>query len=1080
MSDMGIANVEFATKLLVPQRGDDVIRRQSLLDLLHNHIHLRVQVVSAPAGYGKTTLLVDFANDLEIPVCWYSLDSSDQDPRLLLEGILTSIRFHFPNFGLLTQSRLVVAEDVATEASHLVGTLTGEMYTAIPEYFILVLEDYHFVEDSDAATMLLNLFVERAPDNCHIVITSRTPVELPAISTLALQKQTSSLGTAHLSFAPMEVKELLATHYSLHLSNEEADKLVTDTEGWIIGILLSIYNLCAGGLHREVPMLSQQDVFRYLALEVYDRQPAEIQSFLLASSTLDDMEPEICDRLLGLVNSRKLLRHIDRRNLFTHCIDEKKAWYRYHHLFREFLQVKLLEENAEQFARLHSKLASLLEQDQRWNDAITHFLTARRYDEAIRVIKTVGEEFLKSGKWTTVSKWIEALPKNMRLSVPDLVLLRAESLIHLGDADEAARVLSGLLYQLTSDEDWLYRAKAFSWRSAAFRLTGHFPEAKSDIEVAIRILKQRRGTAGILGDAYRRLGSIHAEQGRFTLALRHMRRALKYYSSVFDVSRMAHVHNSLGIMHKRLGDLVSANMHFEYAREGWQKVKNFGALAMTLTSIGYIYQRWGQYELALSTLRSGLEKARETAYRRIEACILIAMAEVLRDLDLYDDALAAYQEGIEVARQVMEVYYVAWAKAGMGETYRLLGDCDKAEVLLKEAVSQAKEHGQDYEATLFTTQLGIIEYQRGRYEIATEILYGVCDRLRDLGDKDALAKAYFHLAQASFLAKKYDIAINWLQKASEIVDELGYDHFLAVEGRNAVLLIEYGASKGIGGNRFVRIMEKLKIRRESQRIRPNTKASVGHSTTAKPSIEAYALGETRVLVDSRPISEAEWRSNRAKEMFFYLLCCGTGRSKEQIAAALWPDLSPAKASSNFHINLYRLRRAIFPGIFTLEQGRYELNPHLNIWSDVAELESLLSQAENLPDGSEARTAKLEQAVQTYRGTFMNEFYSEWTEMPRRQLEDKYLKALSLLASFNRDRGKYNRAIVLLEKFIIIDPYQDEAYCQIMECHLAAGDTASALRVYRWYLDTVGGEMEFVPPARIRDLHKRMLVGKETG
>jgi len=1051
-----------------------------LIDLLHDHVHLRVQVVSAPGGYGKTTLLVDFANDLDTPICWYSLDTSDQDPRVLLEGILASVRFHFPNFGQLTESLLLAAEDTVREASYLVGTLTGEIHEAIPEYFVLVLEDYHFVEDSDPAKMLLNLFVERAPDNCHIIVSSRTSVELPAISTLALQRRAVSLNTSQLSFNPMEVKELLARHYSLHLSDEEAEKVVTNTEGWIIGILLSAHGLREGRLHRDVLTLSQRDVFQYLTSEVYERQPSDIQSFLLASSTLGDMESEICDRLLGLANSRKLLHQIERRNLFTHRVDGEKGWYRYHHLFREFLQTKLLEETPEQFSVLHCKAASLFEQDQRWNDAITHFLTARRYDEALRIITTVGEDFHKSGKWATVSKWVEALPRDMRLSDPDLVLLHARSLIHLGEVDEAVRILTGLLRQVTTDKDWLYRAKGLSWRSAAFRLAGHFAEAKSDIETAIHLLEQHGGPTDILGDAHRRLGTIHAEQGRFTLALRHMQCALKHYSSVFDMGQIAEAHNSLGIMYKRLGDLTKANMHFEHAREGWQKVKNFGALAITLNNIGITYQRRGQYDLALDTFRFGLGKARETGYRRAEALILINMAEVLRDLDLYNDALAAYQEGLELARQVLEAYYVAWATAGIGETYRLLDDRDKAEVLLKEAISLAEEQGQSYEATLFATQLGIIEYERGRFETAVGILRGVCDRLRDIGDKDALAKAYFHLAQASFLAKKYDLAINWLEKTSGLADELGYDGFLAVEGRNAALLIQYGASKGVGGNRFVRIMEKIRRRRDSQRRRATTKASVGSSMATKPDIEARALGETRVLVNSRPTGEVEWRSNRAKEIFFYVLCCGTGKTKEQITAALWPDLVPAKATSNFHINLYRARRAIFPGVFTLEQGQYKLSPHLNIWFDVAEFERLLSRAEDLPYGSQTRAANLEQAIELYRGAFMEGFYNEWTEVQRRGLEDKYLKALLLLAGTCADKGQYDRAITLLEKFIAIDPYHDEVYCQVMEWHLAVGDKVSALRVYKRYVDTVAGEMGFVPPPRIQDLHKRILMSKDTG
>lgn len=195
-------------------------------------------------------------------------------------------------------------------------------------------------------------------------------------------------------------------------------------------------------------------------------------------------------------------------------------------------------------------------------------------------------------------------------------------------------------------------------------------------------------------------------------------------------------------------------------------------------------------------------------------------------------------------------------------------------------------------------------------------------------------------------------------------------------------------------------------------------------------------------------------------------------------AEVWPDLSPAKGTSNFHINLYRARRAVFPGIFTLEHGRYKLNPDLDIWFDVAEFEDLSSRAENLPPESEARMANLEQAIQLYRGGFMEGFYGDWVEMRRRYLEDKYLRTLSLLAGFYADKRQYQKAITLLEKFITIDPYQDEIYCQIMEWHLALGEQPAALRTYKRYVDTAARDTENAPPARIQALRDRILVGKE--
>jgi LuxR family maltose regulon positive regulatory protein len=1074
---MAIASIEFTTKVLVPRRRQDTIRRQRLLDFLHECIHLRIEIVSAPAGYGKTTLLVDFANDLDIPVCWYSLDAYDQDPRLLLEGILASIRSRFPGFGQLIESRLLLTEDIGIGAPHLVSTLAGEIYESIPDYFVLILEDYHYVQDSDPAKRILDLFVSRIPENCHVIISSRTPVELPSVASLKLQRYATSLSASDLSFTATEVRELLATQ-GLQVSDEQAEKLSTETEGWIAGILLSTYGKGVSQPSKTRLTLSRENIFHYLATEVYAKQSPDVKRFLLTSSTLNEMEPDVCQRLLGIVNSGKLLQYLERQNLFTIHLGEK-PWYRYHHLFREFLQAKLLEENPEEYALLHHKAALLFEQEERWNEAITHFLAAKEYGAALRAIKIAGENFIKSGKWATVSKWVEALPKNMLISDPELMLLQAQSLIHIGQVDEGVRLLTKILVRNLAHENWLYRAKALSWRSAAFRLTGHFTEAKRDVQAAIHLLEQHNGPADVLGDAYRRLGSIYADRGYLRTAIKYQRWALKQYTAILDVGKIAAVHNELGNIYESVGDLTEATLHFERAREGLQKVKNYGAMAITLNNIGMVYCLRGQYDLALDTFNSGLDKARETGYRRAEALILINKAEVLRNLELYDEALTIYREGLELAREVMETYYVAHATAGIGETYRLLAAHDKAEVLLKEAVAQAKEQGQNYEAALFTMQLGIIECERGRYEKAMGILLNVSDRLRNTGDKDSLAKAYFHLAQVSFLSKKYDLAIDWLEKVSQLADELGYEDFLAIEGRNSTLLIQYAVSKQVGGDRFVRIMEKIREHNNVNNRLRMPEVSTLPRVIAKPVIEARAFGETLVTISDRQIGESEWRSNRAKEIFFYLLHCKKGQTKEQITAKIWPDLSPAKGTSNFHINLYRARRAVFPGIFALEHGRYKLNPDLDIRFDVAEFEDLLLQADNLPHESEARMTNLEQAIQLYRGNFMEGFYGEWVEIHRRYLEDKYLRTLASLAGFYAVSGRYQEAIALLEKFITIDPYQDEIYGQIMEWHLVLGEQPAALRVYRRYINTVVQDTENALPPYIQALRNRILVGKET-
>ncbi len=906
---MSIGTAIFNPKLLVPRRGNKIIRRERLIDILHDNVQTRIQVLSAPTGYGKTTLLTNFAQDLGAPICWYTIDATDEDPRVLLEGILASICSRFPNFGHQTNSRLLSTTDLTKDATQLLNTLAAEISSDIADFFVLVLDDYHFLQNSEPARLLLNLFLERTPDNCHVIISSRTQVELPVISKTVLQNPAAIITVSQLSLTSGETKDLIAAHYGIDLSIQEADKLTQHTGGWIIGVLSGVHSLREGKLAVQMPAISQEDVSRYLTSEVYDKQPPAIQSFLLASSTLDDLSPEICDQLLPSINSRKILRLLDQQNLFMQCIDESKKWYRYHQIFKDFLQTKLLEDDPAHFTNLHAMAGSLYEQNQRWNEAINHYATARKYDEAVRVIKIVGADFFKSGKWTTISKWLDMLPDALRASDPELVILDAQTLTYIGRVDEAVHILTKLIGGFSDEKDWLIKAKALSWRSAAFRLNGYFREARADISIAIHLLEQNQGPPDLLGDVHRRLGNIHAEQGRFPSALRHLQRSLRYYSSVLDVNEIAMVHNSLGITYMRLGQLAKAKMHFEKTRAGCMKMKNFGILASALNNIGLIYQRMGQYDLALDTFRSGLEKARETGYRRVEAGILISMADLLRDLGLYQEAMTAYQEGLELARQLMESSFVAYATAGIGETHRLQGENEKAEILLKEAQHQAEEQEQPYEAVLFSIPLGIIEYERGHFEKAVKILNDASQRLKNMGDRDALAKVYFHLAQASFLSRKYDRAVEWLEKSSNLADDLGYEDFLATEGRNAIPLIQYGAEKGIGGARFLRILEKIETIKERKSAGLVAGVPNGLDVQTKPDIEARALTHTQVIINNRPVSDADWRSNRAKEVFFYLLTHRGGQTKEQIIATLCPDLSlarPVPSTSIFfgHVGRY--------------------------------------------------------------------------------------------------------------------------------------------------------------------------------
>jgi LuxR family transcriptional regulator, maltose regulon positive regulatory protein len=1065
---MALSGIEFATKCVLPKRSPQTLSRRRLLDLLHGQVAMRTQVLVAPAGYGKTTLLGDFASELDVPVCWYTVDSSDQDIRTLIDGIMASVRTRFPDFGKITAARLDNCKDLTAEIPQVIGTLTGELSSAIPDYCVLVLDDCQAIESGELSRMVVNQLLERAPDNCHVIISSRIPLDLPALARLRLKQAAAEVQMSQLAFNAAEVKTLLAEQRGLHLTDEEAEQLVVKNQGWILGILLSAYSLKAGKPQKRTFAFLHHDVDRYLTAEVYDRQAPELRSFLLSSATLEQIEPEICDRLLEKCSTLKFIRALEKESLFLQCIDQDRALYRYHQIFREFLQRKLLEEDTEQYLSLHTRAAKIYREFGRHQEAVAHFLKARDYGEAAEEIKSASPEYLKSGKWTTVSRWIEALPERERAG-DEISLLYAQSLVYLGRANESIKILNEITGRVNEERNHLVKARALNWRSAAYSLAGYACRAQDDIENAVALLEKYPSPPSLLGDAYKRLGKRKREQGKLQTAERYLKKALGYFLEVYDLADISDINNALGVIYGQLCQGEKAALYFEKARQGWAKVQNYGGVASTLINLAHIYQRKGQFELSLDTLASAFTQATVSGYSRVQASVMINRGEVLRDLNKYKDALNSYQKGLDLAREVIEPYFVAWAKAGLGETHRLLGNREKAELYIREAIAEAREQNFTYEVSLFTVQLGIIAYENAEYETGIRTLEKSCGQLSGMSDSDAQAKAQFHLAQAFFLSGNKERALEYLKKCDMLANYLGYDEFIAVEGRRATALMEFAIAQDVNPPRFAATLEKIRARRSAQNDFAEAEPTpVG----TRRGIKAYAFGESRVTTGASVVDDSLWRSNRAKEIFFYLLCSETARTREDVTTAIWPDLSPERATSNFHINLYRIRRAIDPGIITLEQGRYKINPSFDVWCDATALEQSAKRTQGKFSAAGA-AAGLEKAADLYCGPFLSEVYSEWAEEKRKSIHETYLKILRQLARLYTENGRHARAVEILEKYIKAEPYQDDAYCQLIEQHLLLRDEASASRVYHRYCETVTRETGSHLSPRMATLHKRL-------
>ncbi|NTU65199.1 MAG: hypothetical protein HGB05_17815, partial [Chloroflexi bacterium] len=278
------------TKIIIPKRAPGVIARTRLLDYLHENLGRKLMLVTAPAGYGKTTLLVDFAGDVDLPVCWYTLDEGDRDPALFLSYLVAAFRQKFPQFGERSHP---LVEHGSPSAHAAAAALVADMVAAIPDYFVLVLDDWHLVSEEAPIIELIDQLLRYLPEHAHVIVAGRTLLRGPLVR-LAAQDAVAGLGAGDLRFSADEVREVLAAKYRLQISPEQAAQLAEESEGWITAIVLTSQNVWhnfLAGLVRARD--SAGTVFEYLAGEVFDRLSAELRQFLYDSAILRQFTAEL-------------------------------------------------------------------------------------------------------------------------------------------------------------------------------------------------------------------------------------------------------------------------------------------------------------------------------------------------------------------------------------------------------------------------------------------------------------------------------------------------------------------------------------------------------------------------------------------------------------------------------------------------------------------------------------------------------------------------------------------------------------------------------------------------------------------
>ncbi|MBS1250976.1 MAG: Serine/threonine-protein kinase PknK [Anaerolineales bacterium] len=992
------------TKIVPPRRRPDLLDRPRLLDTLRENAHRRLVVVSAPAGYGKTSLLADFAHQLDSPVCWYTVTEPDENLWAFARYIVGAIRQQYPDFGARSLRHI----DRETEdRDALVTTLVNEIH-ALGRPFWLIVDDFHVVEQAQDVHDFLASLIPLLPDNCHMVIATRTVPDLgpEMVARLVARREIIGLGRDALRFTPEEVQAFLRDAYDYEISLDQARELAEVSEGWITAIILTSQ---AGdplaGIARARD--AGERLYEYLATEVLARLSPDTRNFLLDSSVLREMAPEVVNALLDMDDAGLVLELLEHQNIFVSRLegrerhryagDEPQVWYRYHSLFREFLLTWLRETNPQRYWSLQQQAGYVMVEAGHWGQAIDYFLEAGAYEQAAHAIEEQAHREFTTSLADRLSRWIDALPAEVLERHPRLLRCRARSATERDNDPARALQLCELAETiLRRRNDAVELAWVVVEKAVALRIQGQLQAVIDHCEEALELAPDDEWS--VIAEAQRNRGLAEVRLGQPEEGVTALRTSLDLWQQVGNRTSCAVLHNDLGHALYQLGNLTASELHYRKALEIWNALDDPGRAVLVLNNIALVYHDRGSYTESLKEYRRALERARDSGSRRYRAYALIGMGDVYRDLGRYTDAVETYKQGLLDARKAGDAYLGAYCLDALGQTYHLMGETSDGIALIRRAYEDAQERGAAHEVALYQLSLGAIAHTQGFLDEARSRLKHCITHFQQ-GHLAELAKAYLHLAQTSHLAYRPQEMRESIRNAELCLFRLAYDGFVL-----ATLLRTAGAIQASADTSpYLRDL----LGQAEERLGPAPELAL---RSPQPALRVRMLGQPRVYRGDAPLENDDWSRLRAQELFFYLLT-NPRRTAQQIGADLWPDLSPSKVKNNFYVTVSRVRGALGdPECVVCEDGRYAIRAP-QLWVDVHQFREAIDLARTSPT-EQVEARQLERAVSLYQGDFLQDFPAEsdqsWVREEREALRRAYEGALDRLIEYWTARGDEQR------------------------------------------------------------------------
>jgi len=640
------------TKICVPPLRPGWISRSRLDKRMDEGFERKLTLLSAPAGFGKTTLLVDWIHQSKIPAAWFSIDKRDNDPRHFLAYVILGLQSLEAGTGEAALTMLQSPQPPPIE-SILINLIND--VTRAPKDFALVLDDYHLV-DAQPIHDTIAFLLENLPEQMHMIIATRADPPLP-LARVRSQNLLTELRAADLSFTNDEAARLFDQSIDLQLSARDIQLIEARTEGWAAGLQLAALSL--QGCKDPSGFLKgfkgdNRYIADYLTEEVLNRQPEDLRNFLLKTSILGRLCGSLCDALTDQANSGQVLNALEKANLFVVPLDDERRWYRYHHLFADLLEQRLRSRQSELMPELHRRASQWFADNDFKNEAVDHAFLSKDYDRAVELIEEIAELDWDRARESRLLHWFKKLPDEKIDADPKLCIFYARELFKSGYMDETEKRLQAAEQMLATTSSGDLDKAGLRGRIAVIRAymltrTGDLSGTVDFSSQALKLLPEkdlnwRSVAATLLGMGYGP-GRLAEQQDAFGKAMEISKSAGNIYYHTFAGSCLASAMVQSGRL-KEAREFIRQMLDLAI-ENGIEQTGIGGSL---YGNLGLILCEWGDFEEGARLIHKGIELSelgRDPVL--VAACQLSLLRALIYQMDLAG-VLKLIEELNEIAR----------------------------------------------------------------------------------------------------------------------------------------------------------------------------------------------------------------------------------------------------------------------------------------------------------------------------------------------------------------------------------------------------------------------------------------------